>query len=230
MRTRHTILMGAVALALPALLGATTGSVASAKKPPANPITCSNFGTNITFSVPYTLAGVATSSKTGGTTTVMSNRFNCGSGVNNASFPNLSIPAGKNVKLAKTDSRYNKATGVKYVEGTTASFVSGGSKALKKGLKYINFTVNSAATQFKMKGSPVLVLGNDPCPGEVGYHINGQVKTGTYNTKAAFINVCLSTDTGTNVSGNFLGDLLNKHFTGSVTGAVIDATHGTAQL
>jgi len=230
MHTRRKILMSVVALALPATLVAATGSVASAKKPPQNPIACRNFGTTITFSVPYTLAGVPTPSKTGGTTTVVGGHFNCPPGTGNASFPNLAIAAGKNSKLAKADPRYIKAAGIKYAESTTASFISGGSKALKKGLKYINFTVNSAATQFKMKGSPVLVLGNDPCPGEVGYHINGQVKTGTYNTKAAFINVCLSTDTGTNVSGNFLGDLLNKHFTGSVTGAVIDATHGTAQL
>ena len=227
---RRKILMGVLALALPAGIVAGTTTVASAKSPTPNPISCNHFGTTITFTVPYTLAGVATSSKTGGSTTVASAGFPCAVGT--GTFPNITIPPGKNSKLAKTDPRYNKTTGVKYVEGTTASFISGGGKALKKSLKTINFTINGHATLFKTAGTPTLVTGNAPCPGEVGYVINGKVDTGSpfYYDKTAVLDVCLGADHGTSVSGNFLGDLLNTHFAGTITSASIDPANGNATL
>jgi hypothetical protein len=241
---RRKILMGVFALALPAGLLAGTTAVASASSPTPNPIMCNHFGATITFSSPYVytmpgaVQGVATSAKTGGGTTVGGASFNCGGGTNNASFPNINIAGGKNSKLAHSDPRYNKTTGVKYAYGQAASFFSSGAKSLKKSLKTITFTVNGHSTQFKQKGTPTLVTGNAPCPGEVGYVINGEVaspSTTFYYTKTAVLDVCLGTDTGTGVSGNFLGDLLAmKNSTApasiTITGAEIDPANGGATL
>ena len=238
---RRKILMGVIALALPAGLLAGTTSVASAKATPPNPITCTGFGATITFNSPYVytmpghVQGQATSAKLGNSTSVVGSAFNCGGNTGNGTFSPLTIAGGKNSKLAKTDSRYNKTTGVKYASGEAASFFSGGAKSLKKSLKNITFTINGNATAFKQKGSPTLVTGNNPCPGEVGYVINGQVKTGVYDTKTAVLDVCLGSDTGTGTGGNFLGDLLgmeqNTAATSiTITGAAIDPANGGATL
>ena len=240
---RRKILMGVIALALPAGLLAGTTSVASASTPP-NPIHCSGFNANITFHVPYVytmpgkIQGTATSSKLGGSTSVIGSPFNCTGGTMNGTFSNITITPGKNDKLAKTDSRYNKTTGVKYVEGDAAGFFTGGAKSLKKSLKSITFHINGHTTAFKQSGTPTLVTGNAPCPGEVGYVIHGKVSQGGldyYYDKTAVLDVCLGTDTGTGTHANFLGDLLGmKNGTWpssvTVTGAVIDPTNSNATL
>ena len=237
--------MGLVALALPIGTVAATGSPAFAKKPPPNPITCTGFGATITFNSPYVytmpghVQGQATSVKVGNSTSVVGSAFNCGGSTGNGTFSPLTIAGGKNSKLSKSDPRYDKATGVKYVSGEAASFFSGGAKSLKKSLKNIEFSINGHSTGFKQAGSPTLVTGNAPCPGEVGYVINGKVDSaGTgdyYYTKTAVLDVCLGTDTGSGTSGNFLGDLLNMENNAApasitITGASIDPSNGGATL
>ncbi len=226
---RRKILMGVFALALPLGTLAAFSSAASAKKPPPNPITCTHFGSTITFGTPLSTPGVATSSKLANATTVAGGSFDCGGGISNASFGNLTIPGGKNPKLSKSDPRYNKATGVKYVAGTKASFVSGGAKSLKKSLKIINFTVNGHATQFKTKGNPAEVIGG-ACPAEVGFRITGQVKTGFYDTKSAVLLVCIGGDTGPGTTGSFGVDILTNSQTQQIVTASIDPAEGTATL
>ena len=237
--------MGLVALALPVGTVAASGTPAFAKKPATNAIRCTGFGATITFNSPYVytmpghVQGAATSAKVGNSTSVHGVAFNCGGGTGNGTFSPLTIAGGKNSKLAKSDPRYNKATGVKYVSGEAASFFSGGAKSLKKSLKNIEFTINGHSTGFKQKGTPTLVTGNAPCPGEVGYVINGKVDSaGTgdfYYDKTAQVDVCLGSDTGTGVSGNFLGDLLSMQNNSAshsitITGASIDPLNGGATL
>ncbi len=226
---RRKILMGAFALALPVGTVAVFSSSAVAAKPPPNPISCTNFGSTITFGTPLSTPGVATSAKVANPTSVTGGSFNCAPGAGNASFGNLSIAGGKNTKLAKTDPRYNKATGVKYAAGTKSSFVSGGAKSLKKSLKIINFTVNGHATQFKTKGNPAEVIGG-ACPGEVGFVISGQVKTGFYLTKTAKLTVCIGADTGPGTTGSFGVDILTNSQTQQIVTASIDPAHSSAVL
>ncbi|HTT86334.1 MAG TPA: hypothetical protein VMF60_03105, partial [Acidimicrobiales bacterium] len=118
---RRKILMGVIALALPAGLLAGTTSVASAMTP-TNSIVCTGFGATITFHSPYVFTktsgthsnvqGVATTAKLGGTTTVVGVPFSCSGGTSNAplttnnTFNNLTIAASKNSKLSHTDFRY----------------------------------------------------------------------------------------------------------------------------
>jgi len=221
--------MGVLALALPVGTIAALSPVASAKKAPPNPISCSNFGSTITFGTPLSTPGVATSAKLANATNVVGGSFNCTPGTNNATFGNLSIAGGKNPKLSKSDPRYNKTAGIKYVAGTKASFVSGGAKSLKKSLKIINFTVNGHATQFKTKGNPSEVIGG-ACPGEVGFVISGQVKTGFYDTKTAQLTVCLGADTGPGTTGSFGVDILTNSQTQQIVNASIDPAHSKATL
>ena len=229
MHMRRKVMMGALALALPVGTIAAFSPSALAKKPPPNPISCSNFGSTITFGTPLSTPGVATSAKLANATSIVGGSFNCTPGTNNASFGNLSIAGGKNTKLAKTDPRYNKTTGVKYAAGTKSSFVSGGAKSLKKSLKFINFTVNGHATQFKTKGNPTEVIGG-ACPGEVGFVIGGQVKTGFYLTKTAKLTVCIGADTGPGTTGSFGVDILTNSQTQQIVNASIDPAHSTATL
>ena len=226
---RRKILMGVLALALPTGLMATLSTSAVAAKAPPNPISCNNFGSTITFGTPLSTPGVATSTKTANATVVSGGSFNCSPGTNNATFGNLNIAGGKNTKLAKSDPRYNKTTGVKYAAGTKSSFVSGGAKSLKKSLKIINFVINGHATQFKTKGNPAEVIGG-PCPGEVGFVIGGQVKTGFYDTKTASLTVCLGADTGPGTTGSFGVDILTNSQTQQIVNASIDPAHSSATL
>jgi len=225
---RRKILMGVFALALPLGTLAVFSPVASAKKAPPNPISCSHFGSTITFGTPLSTPGFATSAKLANATSVAGGSFDC-QGTNNATFGNLNIPGGKNPKLSKSDPRYNKTAGIKYVAGTKASFISGGAKSLKKSLKIINFTVNGHPTQFKTKGNPSEVIGG-ACPGEVGFKITGQVKTGFYDTKTAVLLICIGADTGPGTTGSFGVDILTNSQTQQIVTASIDPAEGSATL
>ena len=255
MRRKRKIIIGLAALALPLGAVSALGTPAFAKTP-TNSIVCTGFGATITFHSPYVytktldghsnVQGVATTAKLGGTTSVVGNPFSCSGGTSGSSlttnntFTNLTIAASKNSKLSHTDFRYNKTTKVKYVYGEAASFFSSGAKSLKKSLKNNTYHINGHTTGFKQSGTPTLVTGNNPCPGEVGYIIHGKVNSGShgdyYYDKTAALDVCLGTDTGTNVSHNFLADLLamkGPHYPATdvtITGATIDPAHGSATL
>lgn len=226
---RRKVMMGALALALPVGTIAAFSPSAVAVKPPPNPISCSNFGSTITFGTPLSTPGVATTAKVANATSVTGGSFNCTPGTNNATFGNLSIAGGKNTKLAKTDPALQQDNRREVRRGTKSSFVSGGAKSLKKSLKIINFMVNGHATQFKTKGNPAEVIGG-ACPGEVGFVIGGQVKTGFYLTKTAKLTVCLGADTGFGTTNSFGVDILTNSPTQQIVTASIDPAHSTAVL
>lgn len=225
MHMRRKILMGVVSLALPAGMLGVTQTAAVAKAPP-NPTTCTGFGAVVSFAGALTNEGVPTVTKLAGPTTVTASSFTCTAGA--ASNSALNIAGGKNTKLAKTDPRYNKATGVKYVTQTWGEFVATGS-TLKKDIKAgISFTIAGTSNTMKVKGSSEIV--GAPCAGdEVGFDITGQV-TGTYDTKSANLLVCLGTDThADSTTGVFGADLLSDNG-GGVVSAQIDPVTSTATL
>ena len=200
---RRKILMGVLAVALPAGALATTQSTAFAKVV-QNPIACANFAGTVTFGTPLTTAGVATSAKLSNNTNVTGTSGTC-TGSKALVATSLNIAGGKNAKLVKTDPRYNKATGVKYVEGTWAEFTASGT-GFKKTLKTISFTIGGSPVLFKTKGSSEVVGG--ACGAAVGFQITGMVKNGTYADKTASILACLTTDAGGTSTGSFIADLL----------------------
>ena len=199
---RRKILMGVLALALPAGTVLATQAVASAKGAPGTPISCTGFSGTVTFGAPLTTAGVATSSKTAGATTVSGTGGNC-SGHGLTVPGGLNIAGGKNNKLAKTDPRYNKTAGIKYVTGEWSEFAASGG-TLAKSVKTINFSIGGTPVSFKAKSASEVIGG--ACGSAVGFQINGQVKSGTYNTKSATILACLTGDGGGSASGNFGAD------------------------
>ena len=220
------LIMGALALALPIGTIASLNAPAFAKKPPPNPISCTGFGAIVTFGNPISKSGVATSAKKANNTSIGASSFNCGGGTGNAHNSAITITGGKNTKLAKTDPRYNKTTGVKYVTGTQAAFeASGGS--LKKTLKQVSFVINGQSVLFKTKGASE-VIGGTTCPGAVGFVISGQVKSGTYLTKTASITACLNHDTGPGTTNSFGVDLFSN--TAVIDTAILDATSSKATL
>jgi hypothetical protein len=230
---RRTILMGVLALALPAGTLAAFSPTASAKAV-QNPIHCAGVGSGgggvVTFGTPITAAGVPTASKTGVATTISGGNFNCGTGTNNASDAGSTIAGGKNAKNAS----YNKKTCAsssspsvcdKYVTGTQAEFEAAGG-SLKKGLRIINFTVNGNAVVFQAKSATEDVGG--PCGSDVGFTINGQVKNGTYAFKTAVVTACLGSDTGPGTTGSFGVDLFSP--SAKIITAQIDPAFSSADL
>jgi len=202
---RRKILMGVLALALPVGTMAALSSAASAKPPAGTPVTCTGVGGGggvVTFGTPLTVAGVATSSKTGNATTISGSTFTCsGPGIGPLSGHTglITLTGGKNAKLAKTDPRYNKTAGIKYVTGTWSEFTAAGGS-----LKQIVFTVGGQSVLFKSKSASLVLFG--ACGGDVGFNVSGQVKSGTYADKTASVLTCLGTDAGPGASGNFGGD------------------------
>jgi len=218
---RRKILMGVLALALPAGILAGLSTAATAGAPP-NPTTCTGFGGTVTFGTPLSPHGVPTSAKDSLPTAVTYGAFTCSVGAGHSG--SLSIAGSKNTKLAKTDPNYNKATGVKYNTGSKAAFEAAGG-TLKKTLKVVNFSINGHAEQFKTKGATEVV--GAPCTGEVGFKITGQVKATPYNTKTADILACLGSDTGPGTTGSLGVDLFNSS---TIDTANIDPAFSTATL
>jgi hypothetical protein len=229
---RRKVLMGVLALALPLGSLAAFSSAASAKSPP-NPVSCSGINGTVTFAGALTNEGVATSSKLGGATTVSGSvNFTCSGGTApNTGGPSsitggsLTISGLKNEKLSKSDPRYNKTTGVKYLADSWAGFAAAAG-ALKKAIKSINFTVAGSPELFKTKNA----AGAACAGGEVGFQINGQVKSAPYADKTATILACLGTDTrADNSHGNFGADV-GSDAGGGVVSAQIDTVNSNATL
>lgn len=220
---RRKILMGVLALALPAgtLAGLSSAAVAGGAQ---NPITCTGVGGGggvVTFGTPLSTPGVATSSKTAVNTTISGSSFTCNGMASHTGT--LTLTGGKNAKLAKTDPRYNKTAGIKYVTGQWAEFAKAGG-SLKKSLKQIVFTVGGQSVTFKSKSASLVLFG--VCGSDVGFTITGQVK-GTYADNTATVTSCLLGDSGGTSTGNFGSDY--QHAEGVVT-ATIDPTTSKATI
>jgi len=196
------ILMGALVGALPLGAIAATQSVASAATP-QHPVTCTGFTGTVHFGTPLTTAGVATSSKVAEGETVTGASGTCGGHA-------LTVPGGititgaKNTKLAKTDARYNKTNGTKYLTGSWAQF-EGSASGLQKALKVINFNIGGQAATFKTKSANIVAGG--ACGAGVGFKLSGQVKSGAYADKTATVLACLTSDAGGTATGNFGADV-----------------------
>jgi hypothetical protein len=230
---RRKILMGVFALALPVGTLAAFSPTASAKAA-QNPIHCAGVGGGgggvVTFGTPITASGTVTASKTGIPTSITGGNFNCGGGTNNASDQGSTIAGGKNAKNAS----YNKKTCSsspsptvcdKYVTGSQAEFLAAGG-SLKKGLRTINFTINGNPVLFQAKTATEDVGG--VCGGDVGFTINGQVKSGFYADKSAVVNACLGDDSGPGTSHSFGVDLFSP--TAKIITAQIDPATSSADL
>lgn len=229
---RRKIMTGAMALVLPAgiVLGAETAAFAGFV---ANPVTCSGLTGTVNFAGPLTIEGVATASKTAGATNVsVTSAGTCSGGTapntgGPATVPggSLTITGGKNTKLAKTDPRYNKTTGVKYVTQTWGEFAASAG-GLKKELKLVNFTINGSPEQFKTKSASATVCSN----GDPGFILNGQVKASPFGDKTASITACLGSDTRQDSStGNFGADVGTDNGNGVIS-ATIDAAVSSSTL
>jgi len=223
---RRKILMGVLALALPVGTVAGLSPSAFAGAPDA-PISCTGFGGTVTFGggAGLTQAGTATSAKVSATTGITTGNFSCAPGSNNAHVSGaLGVAGSKNVKLLKTDPRYNKTLGIKYVTNTKSGFTTAGG-SFKKTLKLINFTINGHSEQFKTKSGTEVIGG--VCPGEVGFVLTGQVKLAPYNVKVATIRACLGADTGPGTAGSVGIDLFNSS---TLVTAQIDPADSIATL
>lgn len=229
---RRKILTGALALVLPAgiVVGTQTAAFAGFV---SNPVSCTGLTGTVTFAGPLTIEGVATATKVAGNTGVsVTSAGTCSGGTapntgGPASVPggSLTITGGKNQKLLKTDPRYNKATGVKYVTQTWGEFAASAG-GLKKELKVVNFTINGAPEQFKTKGATATVCSN----GDPGFILNGQVKASPFGNKTATITACLGSDTRQDAStGNFGADVGTDNGNGVVS-AQIDAAVSSSSL
>ena len=107
--------------------------------------------------------------------------------------------------------------------GTTASFATSGLSDLQAALqaKPIKTTIDSIAVVLAY-GAAAQVLPGGVCGSNVGFHLTGNVLSGTTPISTYTFNVCLSGDTGTGTSGNFFTDL------GSSTATIQTATVGGA--
>lgn len=218
MHRGRKILMGVFALALPVGTMIVLSPVASAKVV-QNPIHCTAFSGTVTFGTALTTAGVPTSAKLANSTHVSGSSFTCAGGKAGSDGAGLTILGAKNTKLAKSDPRYNKALGIKYVTGTWAEFTSSAS-SFKKTLKVVNFTIGGSPVQFKTKSASLVLFG--VCGSDAGFKLIGQVKSGTYADKTAEITSCLHNDAGGTSTNNFGADY--QHAQGMVSADISAAT------
>jgi hypothetical protein len=221
---RRKILMGVLALALPVGTVLATQTVASAKKPPPNPVTCTGFGGTVTFGTPISKAGTPTAANKALPTSVAAGSFTCSGGVapntgGAASNPGLSIAGGKNAKAPKGSTP-------KYITGSQAEFVASGG-SIRKELKTISFTIAGSASLFKTKSS-MEVVGTNGCTGEVGFVLGGQIKSGNFSTKTASVTACLGHDSGPGTTNSFGTDVLSPSAT--IVTAQIDTATSHATL
>ena len=107
----------------------------------------------------------------------------------------------------------------------TASFATSGLTDLQAALqaKPLKTTVGGINVSLAY-GAAAEVLPGDVCGSDVGLHLTGNMLYGTIPVGTYTDNVCLSGDTGTGTSGNFLTDL------GSSTATIATATVGGASL
>jgi hypothetical protein len=236
---RRKILMGVLAIALPAGTLLATQTVALAKKPPPNPVSCTGFSGTVTFGTPISANGTPTHSAKSLATAVSGGTFTCSGGVapNTGGAGNdgggLNIKGGKNDKNAS----YSKASCKtspsdasvcdKYITGSRSEFVATGTNgSLAKSIKKINFSIAGGTVQFKA----VSAGSSNAClaAGDVGFDISGTVTKGNFATATATITACLNHDTGPGTTNSFGADLFSP--TASIVTADIDPSVSVATL
>jgi hypothetical protein len=212
---RRKILMGALALALPA------GSVlvlqgAAGAKSVTDPVNCTGLGASVNLAPPGISHNGSTQTTGKPTVTTVTNAAIASCTESKAGGANVggaTVAGIKPIKLKPT-----KVAKGNYNYGTCGAFASSNTLAsAEKGLKKIVFGFAAGTVKFKTTGFMATVSGT----GEVGFAITGTAK-GPYGNPSATINAYLGTDTGPGTTGNFTSDL--GTCTGSATPAMTIAT------
>jgi len=217
---RRKILMGVFAIALPIGTMAVLSPVATAAKPPPNPVSCT-LNATVAISPPLSVTGVVAAKGTSGTTTVHVTYTNCTDAAGHTTLSGNTItittPAGKD-KNYKTDGNNKK---LDYL-GLCGAFASSSTtKDLGKAVK------NLAVSGGILKGAKAAegTVGT-----EVGFNIvNGTVKGGTFPTASHGASIAAGlVDTGSEGASNT--NLVNGCTSGPVSTIYIDSSTSTATL
>jgi hypothetical protein len=227
MRKKSRLLVGVAALVMPmATVALLSQPAAVAKKPPPNPVSCTGLSATIQFSSPgLSFAGQTESTKTPTTVSVVPGPAGTCTG---GTAPNTGGPVtfgNITISVKPTPIKHSKPKAYSY--DTCSSFTSAASK-LKKEIKVINFTIGGSPVQFKTKSTNILTVP------EVGFQLNGQVKSGNYSDKTAQLNVFVSTDTGSGTTGNFGNDIVTCSSSGTpamtIATAQVDPSNSNGTL
>jgi hypothetical protein len=252
------MLVIAAAIAIPVstltALGAVVGTgVAGAKAPVVDPISCTTSGTIDFASGGLSVNGVFTTNKTGTTTAnILSAGTGCDSPVTaqpitskndkckvpvsptSSTIDNGLIPVTEPFSIsppcvANEVAPKFKPTG--YYYGLAWSYATGGgttiATALKHGIVYDDNGVN-LTLEVTPAGTTTIDPGGACGSSDAGFQLTGLVKKTT--TDNYTLRVCLSTDTGSNVSGSFVTDIAHmvvspsSYLTTEVDTAVVDPT------
>jgi len=225
---RRKILMGVLALALPAGTVAFTQTVASAKPVPPNPVTCTldAAGASVVISPPLSAAGTLSAKGDFGSTTITTTYSNCSDGAG----PVANLPSNTFTILSKAAKDPSWATDGNnkkdFYLGLCGAF-SGSSttKALAKGVK----NLNADGGVLKGMKAAETAVGSD-----VGFVLSGgTVKGGPYPTakKAALIAAGLVGDNSAHGQSNT--SLVNGCTTApytSISNIYIDSSQSSATL
>lgn len=200
-----------LAAAAPLILVGTvglTGGVASAKKAPPNPVTCT-VSTTVTFSPPLSVAGTPSSKGATGSTNVNST-YTCNGSPVSSQF-SVTTAAAKDKGWASDG---NSKTG--YYLGLCGTFTSSAAKDLGKAVK------NLPVAGGKLTGAKATTITNGT---ESGFGVTGTVVGGTYPTakNGASITAYLTNDNNNN-------NLLAGCTGGPVSGLDIDSATSSATI
>jgi len=226
MHNKRRLLLGVVALTMPLSAMIAFGQPAWAQKAPPNPINCSGLSATVNFTPPGLSAnGQTESSKTPQQVTVTGGSIsNCKLASNNSSVGGGSIPTlSVSTKPTKTSTK-----GV-YSYDTCSSFANEGPSALKKALKHLTLTIGGNSITFKTKSDSEVVSNT----GEVGFQLDGQVKSGAYADPSASITAYLGDDSGAGTTKSFGTDFVgcdNGDTSVTIATASIDPASSTATL
>lgn len=248
------LLVVAAAIAIPVstltALGAAVGTgVAGAKTPTVVPITCTTSGTIDFATGGLSVNGVYTTNKIGTTTAnIDSTGTGCDSPVTaqpitsknskckvpvsptSGTIDNGLIPVTEPFAtppgcVANEVPPKNKLIG--YYYGLAWNYATGGGTTIATALKH-GITYNDSGTTLTLVVTPGGTTTVDPggaCGADAGFQLTGLVKK-TVDTYT--LRVCLSTDTGSNVAGNFVADIVhmvltpNSYLTTEVDTAAVD--------
>jgi hypothetical protein len=228
------MLVVAAAIAMPVsviAIPAFTSGVAGAHTvvPADPPVTCSVSGT-VTFAPPgLSSAGSAEAAKDSVSTT---SPTTFGAGCTGGSGTGYSITS-KSIKCAKkaTDPEPSSNPGCEvgeYGYDSWSNFTTGGTTAIQKALKKLNFTLNGIAYETKTTSASQVVF--NACGSEVGFQLNGTVAAPKQDKgQSSQLIACLGAVTGTGLTSytNFFDDYNGP---GTVATAQIDPSVSTVEI
>ena len=229
---RRSILLGALALAVPLGTVATFSQMASAHG--GGVVSCTGLNGTVTFGTPISRYGTPTTSHTAKQTTITGGPFSCGTLT--SSYSPIAINRERNAKNPIYSSTYCQANpGLitacdKYVTGTPGEWV-GAPAAFKKTVKKISFVIGGLFVGFKIQSGFSSLGPNQWCPGgEFAVVMAGQSRGRNHPAKTAIVSLCLSGDTGPSTSGSFSADIQTSNPAVQIDTATIDPATSAATL